>query len=57
MTMDVSCKLVYLYLGIDGDNAKSFVRKLLTNMCGNFATSLNKDMIVGRKGDSGTATT
>ena len=57
MTMDVSCKLVYLYLGIDGDNAKSFVRKLLTNMCGNFATSLNKDMIVGRKGDSGKATT
>ena len=57
LTMDMSSKLVYFYLGTDGDNCKSQVRKLLNGVCGDFATSLNKDMLVGRKGDTGKATT
>ena len=57
LTMDMSPKLVFFYLGRDGDNCKSTVRKLLTALCGDFASSLNKEMLIGRKGDRGRATT
>ena len=57
LTMDTSAKLVYFFLGKDGDNCKSQMRKLLTAVGGDFITSLNKDLLVGRKGDSGKATT
>ena len=57
ITMDMSAKLIYFYLGVDGDNAKSTVRNLLSQMCGGFATTLNKDLLVGKRGEAGKATT
>ena len=57
ITMNMTGKLIYFYIGIDGDNGKSTVRKLLTAMCGGFASSLNKDLLVGKRGEAGKATT
>ena len=53
----MSAKLVYFYIGPDGDNCKSQIRKLLSGICGDYATSLNKDLLVGKKIDPGKATT
>ena len=57
ITQDTSSKLIYFYIGCDGDNCKSFVRKLLDGMCKDFSTSLDKDLLVGSKSSKGSATT
>ena len=57
ITMNMRAKLIYFYIGIDGDNGKSTVRKILAALCGDFASSLNKDLLVGRGGEAGKATT
>ena len=57
MTLDMSVKMIYFYIGTDGDNCKSTMRRLLIAMCGDFASSLNKDLLIGKKGDKGKATT
>ena len=54
--MDTAAKTIYFYIGA-GDNCKSTIRNLLAAMCGDFATSMNKDMLVGRRGEAGRATT
>ena len=56
LTMDTSAKKIYIYLGT-GDNCKSAVRNLLAAMCGDFATTMNKDMLVAKRGEAGKATT
>ena len=56
LTNDTTAKLIYFYIGT-GDNCKSTIRKLLAGLCGDFATSLNKDILVRRKRDAGKATT
>lgn len=55
--MNTSAKKIYFYLGLDGDNGKSQVRKLLAGLCGDFSTSLDKDLLIGTKGSKGRATT
>ena len=56
ITMDTSAKLIYFFIG-KGDNCKSTMRKLITAMCGDFVTSMNKDTLVRNSGDAGRATT
>jgi len=57
ITADMSANLIYFYLGRDGDNGKSFLRKLLQGVCGDFATSLDKSLLVGSQPRKGQATT
>ena len=57
LTMLTSAKKIYFYLGLDGDNGKSQVRKLLSRLCGDFCTSLDKDMLVRSPNCKGRATT
>ena len=56
ITMDNSAKLIYFFIG-SGDNCKITMKNLLTAMCRNFATSMNKYMLVRNRGDAGRATT